>query len=392
MPDPGAPETVVVIDDDFAIRLSCSKIVAKMGLPVKAFEDGVRGLEAIASLKPGLALVDLKMPGISGMNVISRVHEIDPQIIIVVITGYATIDTAVEAIKCGAYDFLPKPFSPDELRVIVNRGLDRRRLALESQRAELERELLKRRFITFISHQLRAPLAAAQQMLEVLKTLGEAPEAAARRQEWLDRCSKRMAELQNLIGNWLTLSRIEGGGLAHEHVAVDLKQAVSILIENYRQAAAAEEVTLESRLPESDLLVWGDRDCINILFDNLITNAIKYNRKGGRVEVTGSTADGEIAIAVADTGVGIPERYLPFLFDEFFRAGQDCGKRTAGSGLGLHISKRIALEMGGDIEAESREGAGSTFRVRLPALRPKEVAAGEGGAHERGGQTRTDCG
>ncbi len=95
MADPGAPEMVVVIDDDFAIRLSCSKILRKMGLRVEVFEDGARGLEAIGSLKPGLALVDLKMPGISGMNVISRVHEIDPQIIIVVITGYATIDTAV---------------------------------------------------------------------------------------------------------------------------------------------------------------------------------------------------------------------------------------------------------------------------------------------------------
>jgi len=87
----------------------------------------------------------------------------------VVITGYATIDTAVEAMKSGAYDFLPKPFSPDELRMIINRGLDRRRLALESQRAEVDRALLKRRFVTFVSHQLRTPLVAIHQYLDVLK-------------------------------------------------------------------------------------------------------------------------------------------------------------------------------------------------------------------------------
>jgi two-component system, sensor histidine kinase and response regulator len=380
MAEPGSPETVVVIDDDFAIRLSCSKILAKMGLPVETFEDGARGLEAIASLKPGLALVDLKMPGISGMNVVSRVHELDPQITVVVITGYATIDTAVEAMKAGAYDFLPKPFSPDELRIIVNRGLDRRRLALESQRAEVERELLKRRFVTFISHQLRAPLAAAQQMLEVLKTLEGAPEAEAKRRDWLERCARRMAELQGLIGNWLTLSRIEGGGLARDRVTVDLNPVIAALIENYRPPAAAEEISLESSLPEGELPVRGDRDCVSILFDNLITNAIKYNRRGGRVEVTGGETDGEIVIAVTDTGVGIPERCVPLLFGEFFRAGQDCGKRTPGSGLGLHISRRIALEMGGAIEVESREGAGSTFRVRLPAWRPSPVAAEEGGS------------
>ena len=154
MSEAAAPETIVVIDDDYAIRLSCSKILSKMGLRVAAFENGARGLEGVAELKPGVVVVDLKMPGISGLEVIARVHEIDPQIILVVITGYATIDTAVEAMKSGAYDFLPKPFSPDELRMIINRGLDRRRLALESQRAEVDRALLKRRFVTFVSHQL----------------------------------------------------------------------------------------------------------------------------------------------------------------------------------------------------------------------------------------------
>ena len=152
MSEAAAPEMVVVIDDDYAMRLSCGKILSKMGLRVETFEDGARGLEGVVQLKPGLVVVDLKMPGISGQEVISRVHEIDPQIIMVVITGYATIDTAVEAMKSGAYDFLPKPFAPDELRLIVNRGLDRRRLALESQRGEVERALLKRRFVTFVSH------------------------------------------------------------------------------------------------------------------------------------------------------------------------------------------------------------------------------------------------
>ena len=131
MTEPAVADMIVVIDDDYAMRLSCSKILSKMGLRVAAFDNGARGLEGVADLKPGVVVVDLKMPGISGLEVIARVHEIDPQIILVVITGYATIDTAVEAMKSGAYDFLPKPFSPDELRMIINRGLDRRRLAVE---------------------------------------------------------------------------------------------------------------------------------------------------------------------------------------------------------------------------------------------------------------------
>jgi signal transduction histidine kinase len=319
------------------------------------------------------------MPGISGLEVIARVHEIDPQIIMVVITGYATIDTAVEAMKSGAYDFLPKPFSPDELRMIINRGLDRRRLALEAQRAEVDRALLKRRFVTFVSHQLRTPLVAIHQYLDVLRHLDQTKDDPVRRQEWIDRCLKRTEELQSLIADWLTLARVEGGTLLKERVEVDLKSTIVTILENYRAMAAAEDVVLEASLPVEELHVRGDRTCVSVVFDNLITNAIKYNRRGGRVTVSGGLSDGEIVIAVSDTGVGIPEKYRPFLFDEFFRIKEDGVKRTEGTGLGLHISKRIVSEMGGSIEVESQAGIGSTFRVRLPVWREPPGDAEIGG-------------
>jgi two-component system sensor histidine kinase/response regulator len=369
MGEAAAPETVVVIDDDYAMRLSCCKILSKMGFRVEAFEDGTRGLEGVGRLKPGLIVVDLKMPGISGIEVISRVHEIDPQITIVVITGYATIDTAVEAMKCGAYDFLPKPFSPDELRLIVNRGLERRRLSIESQRSEIERALLKRRFITFVSHQLRTPLVAIHQYLDVLKHLGDTAEVAAKRTEWIDRCLKRTEELQSLIADWLTLARVEGGTLMKERIKVDLTELLPGILKTYEEMAAGEGVSLHAALPEASLAVGGDWSCLTVLFDNLITNGIKYNRPGGKVTVTGWLSNGEVVLSVADTGVGIPEKYRPFLFDEFFRIKDDGAKKTTGTGLGLHISKKIVSEMGGSLDFESQPGTGSTFRVRLPAWR-----------------------
>jgi two-component system, sensor histidine kinase and response regulator len=350
-----------------------------MGLPVESFEDGASGLEGVARLKPGLVLVDLKMPGLSGLEVISRVHAMNAQIVIVVITGYATIDTAVEAMKSGAYDFLPKPFSPDELRLIVNRGLERRRFALESQRAEVERELLKRRFITFVSHQLRTPLVAVHQTLDVLRQLEKTGNAAEHRDEWIGRCLKRTEELQKLIADWLNLARLEGGGLIKERTDVDLNRVLSTIVEQYRDIAAADAITLEASLPEGGFHVRGDRDCISILFDNLVANAIKYNRHGGSVRIAGALAEGEARVEVADTGIGIPEKYLPFLFDEFFRV-KDGGKKTEGSGLGLHMVRRIVTELGGNIEVESRPGEGSKFRVRLPATRPASAPESGGAA------------
>ena len=359
------PELVVVIDDDYAMRLSCRKILAKSGFQVETCENGAQGLEAVARLKPALVLVDLKMPGLSGMEVIPRVREISREIVVVVITGYATIDTAVEAMKSGAYDFLPKPFSPDELRLIVQRGLERRRLAIRSNQAEMERELLKRRFVSFVSHQLQTPLVAIHQYLSVLKRLEETEDAAAKRREWFDRCLKRIDDLQALIRDWLTLAKLEGQCLAQRRVRVDLKQTVESVLADNAEIAAANQVTLDSRMPD-ECLVRGDPNCLSVLVDNLVGNAIKYNHPAGSVTVSVETAGEEIELAVSDTGIGIPEEFRALLFDEFFRVES---AQSGGTGLGLAICRKVATEMGGSIHVESEVGAGSTFRARLPAWR-----------------------
>jgi two-component system sensor histidine kinase/response regulator len=367
-------ERIVVIDDEYAMRLSCRQILSKSGFEVETFEDGAKGLEGVAKLRPSLTIVDLKMPGMSGLEVIPRVHEIDPEIIIVVITGYATISTAVDAMKAGAYDFLPKPFRPDELRIIVNRGLERRRLKLESRRYEMERELLKRRFVSFVSHELKRPLAAVHQYLDVLRQLGDTEEARAKRRDWLDRCLQRTQDMKSLIDDWLTLAVLESGSLFREHVKVDLKDIILHTLETYETLAAESGVTLHAELPQDAYLVRGDTNCLGVLFDNLIANAIKYNRPEGRVTVSALVEDPEIVVSVQDTGVGIPEKYHEFLFDEFFRI-KDGEKQVSGTGLGLPISKKIVSEMGGTIELESEVDVGSTFRVRLPAYTEETSAA-----------------
>ena len=373
--DPTPNETIVVIDDDYAMRLSCRKILEKSGFQVETFEDGVQGLEGVARLKPGLVVVDLKMPGMSGLEVIARVHSIDPNIILVVITGYATIDTAVEAMKSGAYDFLPKPFAPDELRLIVNRGLERRRLVLEGHRFEVERALLKRRFVTFVSHQLQTPLVAVHQYLDVLKRLGDHPDVTVKREEWINRCLHRIEAMQVMVKEWLELSAVESEALTRSRDEVNLRAVIDDIFSAYQPQAETEQVELESNLPEGTCAVAGDRHCVAVLFDNLVANAIKYNRAGGKVTVAAEVRNGEVTVSVADTGIGIPEKYIPFLFDEFFRVKDEAARKTSGSGLGLAICRRIVAEMGGSIVVESKVNAGSVFRVSLPAWRQKESNA-----------------
>lgn len=371
---------IVVIDDDFAIRLACEKILARAGYRVEAHEDGESGLAAVRERRPDLCVVDLKMPGLSGLEVVSRIRGIDPFIVIVVITGYATVETAVDAMKEGAYDFLPKPFTPDELRIIIERGLERRRLQLEARASELERELLKQKFLSFVSHQLRTPLVAIHQYLEVMKRLGDAPGAAEKRADWIERCLARSSELQDLIDDWLTFSRLEGGrSLAGEIRPIDVRPIVETVVRGYEEMARQVDVRLVLELPEEGPVALGDRNCLSVLVDNLVTNAIKYNRPDGSVAVGARERDGEVILTVRDTGIGIAPEHRERLFDEYFRVREEGTGAPRGTGLGLPICRRIVGELGGTIEVESEPGVGSTFRVRLPAAEPSR-GTGEGSA------------
>lgn len=134
------PARILVVDDEMGIREGCRRVLAEEGYAIDAAEDGTVGLEKVREKPYDLILVDLMMPGIGGLDLIQKIHEIDPEIILVVITGYATIETAVEATKRGAYDYLPKPFTPEALAVLVRRGIEKRELRLEARRLYQERE------------------------------------------------------------------------------------------------------------------------------------------------------------------------------------------------------------------------------------------------------------
>jgi two-component system response regulator HydG len=129
-----------VIDDDESMRDSCRQALARKAGRVEVAGDGLTGLEILAKEAFDLVILDLKMPGLSGMEVLNRIKQEYPEVVVVVITGYATVESAVEAMRHGAYDFLPKPFTPESLRAIIERALDTRELVLENilLRNELE--------------------------------------------------------------------------------------------------------------------------------------------------------------------------------------------------------------------------------------------------------------
>ena len=243
-PNPPGDKLVLVIDDDEIMRLSCEQILRKAGYRVETFGSGRDGIRRLEEVNPQILVVDIKMPELNGFEVIDIVRKINPDLVIVVITGYATIETAVDAMKAGAYDFLPKPFTPNELRLIVDRGLERWRLIKETERLRREKDEVERRFITLVSHQLKSPLVAVKQYLDVLlhSSQNQLPEKA---DEWVSRSQARLAEMLTLIQDWLALSKIERGTFCDRSASSRLAPIVDEIVEGQRLLPVAAGITIE---------------------------------------------------------------------------------------------------------------------------------------------------
>lgn len=356
---------ILVIDDEETMLDACGQVLSKQGYEVFTASSGEEGLKIAKEIGPDIAIVDLKMPGIDGMEVLERLDEIDPSIVKIVITGYATVESAVDAMKRGAYDFLPKPFTPDELRLIVRRGLERRRLEAEREALREERDRLKADFITIVSHQLKSPLVAIKQYLEAA-TSGAMGEISRSVREVLERCSERTDELLKMLDDWLNMSRIEAGKLAEKMVPINPAEVLDEAVEELRPLADGGDIRIIKEYPEQLPRIIGDFDSLKQAFSNIISNGIRYNRPGGNVRISTRATDEGLFISVSDTGIGISEEDLPYIFDEFFRVRSKERPKLTGSGLGLSIAKKIIEAHSGSIDVRSKLGEGTTFIVRLP--------------------------
>lgn len=356
------PPKILVIDDEEISRVSCERILRRLGVKVRLAGNGREGLDTLMREPQDLILVDLKMPEMDGMEVTRRIREFDPNIVVIVITGYATIESAVTVMKEGAYDYLPKPFTPDELLIVVRRGLEKRRLDAESRALREEKEAMERNFITMVSHQLRSPLSAIYQYIEVL-LCAISGELNTEQQEMLERIRERLDGLLELINDWLDMSRIQAGEIVHRLKPYRLGDCIDTALTALEAAARQKEIEITVDLPEHLPLVHVDRDTFREALSNLISNAVKYNRVGGKIHIRGQERDDWVVVELQDTGFGIDEKEIPFIFDQFYRGkGKDI-RREQGTGLGLSIVQRIIRAHGGKIELKSELGAGSTFFV-----------------------------
>lgn len=358
--------TILIIDDEESLCDSCSQVYVKDGYSVDIATDGITGLQKVKGINPDIVLVDLKMPGMSGMEVLEEIKKIDPEIISIVITGYATIDSAVEAMKRGAYDFLPKPFTPDQLRVITERALGKRASIIEIHRLEKMRE----GFISMVSHQLKTPLVAVQEYFEVILG-GMAGKVTKEQREMLERSKIRIDDLLKLIKDWLNLSRIDKNKILDKLETISLLPIITKTEELIEELAKQKNITLRMDISKDLPMVLGDEESLEQVFLNLLENSINYNKEGGNVTLRAAKENDYVVVEIADTGIGIPKDKLPFIFEQFYIIK---GKKTqvvGSTGLGLSIVKKIVDAHSGIIKVKSEPGKGSTFKVFLPRVKKR---------------------
>ena len=355
---------VLIIDDEEIVLDSCTQILADSGFHISTSNDGSKGLELIAEIHPDLVFVDLKMPGLSGFDVIEKIHQTDPTIVSVVITGFATVSSAVDAMKAGAYDFLPKPFTPDELRLITKRGLEKRKLILETIALRREKEMLRDHFAAMVSHELISPLSSVQQNLYVLKE--DLPDTLpAEQMHRLERIQVRVEDLLKLIQTWLRVISVDISKIQDSFEPVAVPPIITKAVESVQPQAIRKDIDIIPSIQEPIRDIYGDEGTLVEALINIISNAVKYSHMGSRVNIRAEESGDEIIIKVIDNGIGISPEDLPYIFEGIYAgAGATAGEKS--HGLGLAITRRIIEAHNGVLKVESEMGKGSTFFIHLP--------------------------
>ena len=349
---------ILIVDDEIGPRESL-KIILN---PYYNVHIADRGAEAVALLQKfpvDLVTLDLQMPGMTGISVLEKVKQHDPDIEAIIITGYGSLDTALEGLRLGAFDYIAKPFDVHSILTLVERGLERRR-----SRTRLKK--IRSDFVSNVSHELRTPLSVVVGFVQLLlnQVLGKLTEE---QQKVLETVYRNSEELLDLIDNVLWMTSLDAGDEEEAVQNFDIKDIVKETVLRHDGAIAEKQLSLAVEMPDAPLRMTSDRLKIERIIQNVFHNAVKFTNKGSIGVVVHQSADkSAVELEVRDTGVGIERSQLDSIFEPFQQVDGAVVRSCSGLGLGLTVGNRLVKLLNGALVIESEPGVGTTAKMRFP--------------------------
>jgi signal transduction histidine kinase/GGDEF domain-containing protein len=375
---------ILVVDDEKEIRDLLNIALSRMGgFHVEVAESGQKALQKIEKDSFDLVLTDLKMPEMDGLQLIIEIANSKPDVLTMMMTGHGTIDSALEAMKRGASDYLMKPLNLDELIIRIRKVLEERQRfvrlkdfadQLEKANQELKKiDAIKSEFVSVASHELRTPLAAIKNAVQLMLS-GRTGEINEHQTKFLSMAERNITRLTNILNDLLNLSRIESGKIELKYENMELKGIIELTASSLRPQADGKSVQISVEISEPLPHVYGDSEKVEQILTNLIGNAIKFTPNGGNILITAKpvfhdSKEGygdRVAISVKDNGIGIPLEHLEAIFEKFHQVEGSLQRSVSGTGLGLAITRGLVEAHQGKIWVESVLGKGSTFTFTLP--------------------------
>ena len=370
---------ILVIDDEMGPRESL-RMLLKTEYQVHTADSVEAGLRFLQDKRADTIVMDIRMPGMTGIEGLRRIRDLDPQVSVIMLTGFGALDTAKEALRLGANDYISKPFDASEMRNIISRHVERTRVQRASLQAASEIKDLNNRLLKELAqkerlaslcqasaefvHDLGNPLTIVWGYVQLLAKKLErsdngASENAASIKE-LNIIEQNVRTCRELLTMWQSYGSVEA---AQPHKPISVSNIVRDAVKSAGAMATQNGVTLKSDICDDPCTLSGDAVQINRAVQNVIINAIQAcAEKRGTVNVTCTPKDFYVDLKIEDNGGGMTPAQMQKIFDPYFTTKQ----AKSGTGLGLYITKKVVEDHNGSIKVDSTVDVGTTFVVRLP--------------------------
>ena len=366
---------LLLVDDEEAFRATIARRLNKRGMKILHSSDGEECLEILAKNPVDVVVLDVKMPGLSGIETLKIIKQTYKTIPVILLTGNVAVSDGIEGIKSGAFDYLTKPVELDHLKNKIQQAFEMSRLELEAQkeleyRAKLEKKMIDTdRLVslgilsTGIAHEINNPLAIINESAGFIKQVLSTAEISKFDQkdalmmgiEKIEKSIKRARKITHQL-----LGHVKKSG--SQFSKVNLKPLVYEILGLLKKDIKDKQIKINWEIENDKILIWSDPYQIRQVLINLLNNAVQALKENGLITISSHETKNAVILKIKDNGVGIPEDNLRKIFDPFFSTKSF----DEGSGLGLFVVHKIIEGLNGEIEVTSEIGKGTCFSIKLP--------------------------